>query len=350
MKGLALWVAVLAVALSATPTMARAGHSRSVHCCLVRAGTPIVVALAEPVSTKLQKTGDQFDLQLAEPVVVDGRVVIAAGTQGIGEVVEATKPGVGGRPAKLVLAARFLQLGARQVPLQGLQLAGAGRNNAIAAQAAGAGGMAFFPLGFVGLAVSGGNVDFRAGARATAAIGEDVVLRPLGRASNQEIYDAAALADADVTGGMGGAIDIPPPPPGMGQVVFFRPYSVLGIGQWFGVREHGNRIGKLFNGAYFVQIVEPGLHSYTAAFEPELGDRLTLEVAPGLTYFVQGALTKGVVVGAANLLPSTRAAFEKKARSLKESVQPPGDADQAPAASDAPPDSGASPPSAERSP
>ena len=326
MNRVAFWVAALAIGLLASPAGARVGYRPPPDdCCRVAAGTPVVVALAEPVSTKTQKTGDQFDLTLAEPVVVDGWVAIPAGTPGMGVVVESTKPGVGGRPAKLVLAARYLVIHGREVPLEGLQLAAAGRNNALEAQAASAGGMAFFPLGFVGLAVSGGNAEFQAGGRATAAIGEDVDLRPMGRASPQDAYNAAALADADT----GGALDIPPPPPGMGQIVFYRPYSVLGIGQWFNVREHGDRIGKLFNGAYFVQPVQPGVHSYTAAFEPELGDRITLEVAQGQTYFVQGVLTKGVVIGVANLLPSTREAFEKKAKSLKLSTRRPAEADRA---------------------
>jgi len=202
--------------------------------------------------------------------------------------------------------------------------------------------MAFFPLGFVGLAVQGGDVTFREGARATAAVGEDVIVRPLGLANPEDAYAAAALSDNLALGRAGGAIDLPLPPPGMGEIVFFRPYSVLGIGQWFSVREHGDRVGKLFNGAYFVRVVEPGVHSYTAAFEPELGDRLTLEVAPGQIYFVQGAMTKGLVIGAANLLPSSRSAFDRASRRLKSSA-PPAPADEPPPRGGAQPDAAPTP-------
>src|SRR5580700_718712 len=119
-KGPAYLIACLIIALSTTPAVARRAPAAS-HCCLVAAGTPVMVTLAEPVSTKIQKTGDLFRLSLAQPVVVRGQVAISAGTPGVGEVVESAKPGVGGRPAKLVLAARYLVVNGRHVPLEGLQ-------------------------------------------------------------------------------------------------------------------------------------------------------------------------------------------------------------------------------------
>src|SRR5579862_3656059 len=124
-------IACLIIALSTTPAVARRAPAAAPHCCFVAAGTPVMVTLAEPVSTKIQKTGDLFRLSLAQPVVVRGQVAISAGTPGVGEVVESAKPGVGGRPAKLVLAARYLVVNGRHLPLEGLQLAAAGHNNAI---------------------------------------------------------------------------------------------------------------------------------------------------------------------------------------------------------------------------
>ncbi|MEI9890138.1 MAG: hypothetical protein WDN45_05505 [Caulobacteraceae bacterium] len=59
------------------------------------AGRVVMVELAEPVSTKTHKPGDTFAIRLAEPVVVSGQLVLRAGTTGIGEVVEASKPGPG---------------------------------------------------------------------------------------------------------------------------------------------------------------------------------------------------------------------------------------------------------------
>jgi hypothetical protein len=121
-----------------------------------------------------------------------------------------------------------------------------------------------------------------------------------------------------------GAIAIPAPPPGRGQVVFFRSKSLMGTGQWFNVREDGKALGKLVNGAYFIQVAEPGVHTYTAKTEPEFNDKLKLQVDPGETYFVEGVLTHGVIIGAADLTPSTAAAFNKAAKELKP-APPPGD-------------------------
>ena len=90
---------------------------------------------------------------------------------------------------------------------------------------------------------------------------------------------------------------------------------VIKLKQPFGVMLEA--LGKLTNGAYFVQTVPPGLHTFTASTEPEFKDSLKLQIDPGETYFVEGILTKGVVIGAADLTPSDRATFQKAAMSLK---------------------------------
>jgi hypothetical protein len=323
------------IALSAGPTIARSAHAHG-HgvCCRVPAGTEVEVELADPVSTKDQHAGDTFALRLAAPLIVNHRVVLRAGTLGGGEVIESDGPGLGGKSAKLVLAARFLDVRHHHIPLEGLQLAKAGRDNSAAAQVVGLGGIAFAPLGFVGLAVRGGQVSFPAGTSATAVLVKNEVLPSLGRAS-REAGQAAVVELEDVAG----RVELPPPPPGEGQVVFFRRKSLLGSGQWFNVREDDKALGKLTNGAYFVQAAEPGVHTYTAKEEPEFKDHLKLEVAPGQTYFVEGTLTKGLVLSAADLTPSDRASFNDASRSFKQATRPAQEtAEQpAPATSAAPP-------------
>ena len=292
-----------------------ASASRAASCCRVPAGTVVQVELAEQVGTTTQKAGDTFALRLAAPLIVQGHVVLRAGTPGVGEVIQASKPGMGGKAAKLVLAADYLLKDGRRLPLQGLQLGAQGKGNVEAAEVIGISGIVLGPIGFVGMAVQGGNVDFPKGTKAMANLADGVVLTSLGRASRRDRALAAAVSapaeDVDA------AIDIPPPPAGQGQVVFFRSHTLLGTGQWFNVRENGQALGKLTNGAYFIQTVEPGLHTYTATTEPEFKDSLKLQIASGETYFVEGILTKGVVIGAADLTPSDRVSFDKAAKSLK---------------------------------
>ena len=329
--------ACVCVALVASPAMAaKKRHARvsapaaaAMACCAVPAGTPVQVELADDVSTKVQKSGDTINLKLAAPLIVDGRIVLREGTPGVGQVVEAVKPGIGGRAGKLVLAARYLTKGGEQIPLQGLQLAGAGASKANEAQAVGLTGIAFAPLGFISLAVQGGDLTFPAGSTASAKVATDTRLPSLGAATRHQIAVANAAAVEASQANEGGMISIPPPPQGMGQVVFFRAKSLLGTGQWFNVREDKVALGKLSNGSYFIQVTPPGVHTYTDTLEPELKDKLKLEISPNETYYVEGSLTKGVVVSAAYLAPSDRASFDKASKDLKLAPPPGEDKDEA---------------------
>ncbi len=321
MTGLRAWVAGLGVlaALLAEPALARTAHSahktHSQACCRAAAGTPVQIELAEPVSTQHQKTGDTFAVRLAAPLIVGDHILLREGTPGVGDVVEASKPGLGGKAAKLVLAARYLNAGDRRVPLEGLQLARAGRSSATAASAAGITGIVFAPLGFIGLAVHGGNVDFPQGESATARLASDVVLPSLGPAPPGAVAAQEAAAAKDLESH--GSIEIPPPPPGKGQVVFFRKKSVLALGQWFKARENGKAICKLTSGSYCIHVTDPGTHDYTAKFEPEFKDHLTLQIASGETYYVEGTTSKALLLGAADLYPSDRDSFNLASKNLK---------------------------------
>lgn len=323
MTGFKPWVAGVGVlsALMAGPAMARTSHTahrthavQTHACCLAPARTEVEVELAAPVSTRTQKTGDTFALRLATPLVVDDRILLPAGTPGVGAVIEAARPGLGGKAAKLVLTARYLQVDGRRVPLTGLQLARAGRSNSMQASAVGLTGIVFAPLGFIGLAVRGGNVDLPEGVRASARLASDVVLPSQGPAPlSAHQTEAATDGDTDIHG----SIEVPPPPRGKGQVVFFRAKSLLALGQWFKVREDGQAICKLTNGVYCIHVTEPGTHTYTAKFEPELKDHLTLPIGAGETYYVEGETSRALLVGAADLYPSDKQRFDLASKKLK---------------------------------
>jgi len=318
----ALW-AIVGLAPTASAASARSpGHP---GCCRVAAGTSVQIELVHQVSSAVQRRGDTFALRLAAPLIVNGMVVLRKGAPGVGEVIESAPPGIGGKPAEMVLAASYLTSRHGRVTLNALQLAGPGHDNSKTSQALGLSGIAFAPLGLVGIVIHGGEVVFRPGTVATAKVASAITLPPLGRASRRDIAAAASLATRDSALEVAGPIAIAPPPPGQGQVVFFRAKSLLGAGQWFNVREAGHALGKLTNGAYFVQITSPGIHTYTAIFEPELKDHLKLDVDAGETYFVEGTLTGGLVIGAADLSPSNRGKFNTAAKDLKLASAPADD-------------------------
>ncbi len=319
MKRLSLMTAALVACLAATTPCLAAKARPAPLCCRIPAGAVVQVELAEEVGTRTQKAGDAFALRLAAPLIVDGRVVLQAGTPGVGRVVQASRPGMGGKAAKLVLAAEYLVHGRTRMRLQSLQLSAVGKGNVGVAQAIGLSGIVLGPIGFVGMAVRGGDVFFPVETKAQAKLSQATVLPSLRRATAPDLALAAPAETADVGAG---AIEIPPPPPGLGQVVFFRVHSLLGTGQWFNVREDGQALGKLTNGAYFIQIAPPGVHTYTATSEPVFKDSLKLQVDPGETYFVEGILTKGLVIGAADLTPSDRGAFDKASKDLTSGTTP----------------------------
>ncbi len=110
------------------------------------------------------------------------------------------------------------------------------------------------------------------------------------------------------------------PPDGKGQIVFFRPSTFRGAAVWFNVRENGAALGKLSNGRYFVDVVDPGPHVFTAATENH--DVLRLEVDSGETLYVRGSISMGLLVGEANLSPSDAATFAAALHRMKPATAP----------------------------
>ena len=282
-------------------------HETADLCCAVPAGTEVAVVLDRAIGTETVKTGDAFDIHLAAPVIVDGQVILPAGTPGVGRVVQSSGPGIGGKGAKLVLSAEYLTINGGAVKLSAMQLTGTGKDHSNAANALGLGGLVFMPLGIVGIAVTGDQVNIPAGTAASAKIAEEVVLPSVASATERDY--AMVWSTFGTASSSHGFLDIAPPPPGLGQVVFFRRKSMTGM-QWFNVREEGQALGKLTTGTYFVVPMSPGLHHFTAKSEPELKDHLTLKIDPGETYYVESVMTHGLVMGAAELTPSEKARFD----------------------------------------
>lgn len=164
---------------TANATPAAGDTAPSPACCHVEVGTVVDIELVDHVSTKIQKAGDTFALRLAEPLVVDGSVVLRAGAPGVGEVIDSAPPGMGGKGAKLVLAARYVEQDGVRVRLRSFKLGASGHAYAKTAEVVSlVGAEVFPPLAFVGLAVTGGNVDYPPGTRANAKVAEDLTLPP----------------------------------------------------------------------------------------------------------------------------------------------------------------------------
>jgi hypothetical protein len=165
-----------ALCLSATST--HGGEPAAPALRHVASGSVVTIELLAEVSTKTVHAGDHFPFKLSAPLIVEDQVVIPAGARGEGEVVDAARPGMAGKPAKLVLAARFVDLDGRRVPLRAFRLSGVGKDNSTTADV-----VAFAPyVGILALGITGGDVVYPAGVRANAKVAQDLDLPTLGQA------------------------------------------------------------------------------------------------------------------------------------------------------------------------
>ena len=156
----------------AAPPAAAPAAAPAQACCVIPAGTPIVLELLDELSSRTAMRGDHFAMRLVEPITVDGRVLAPAGARGTGEVIDAAKAGMGGRPGELTVAARYLAVGDLQIPLRSLKLAAPphGANNSKDAQTA------VLLVGVGGMFIRGGDLVAPIGARGDAKVARDITL------------------------------------------------------------------------------------------------------------------------------------------------------------------------------
>ncbi|MFI4934780.1 MAG: hypothetical protein ACHP7N_09200 [Caulobacterales bacterium] len=136
------------------------------------------IELTEAVGSKDRRRGDKFAIRLAAPIVVDGRTLAPAGSSGMGEVVYGERGSWGGAPGKLVLAARYIDVGDIRVHLKAFNLAAGGDSqfNELRVEAAIAGEIAGVAGAAVVLLIDGKDVVYPVGTRAHAKVAEDVFL------------------------------------------------------------------------------------------------------------------------------------------------------------------------------
>jgi len=156
------------VAVEATPPPVAASAS-TIH---LAAGTQIEIELVDGLNSATSQIADRFAVRLAEPITMDGAVVVPSGATGQGEVIDVAKAGMNGKQGKLNISARYLDLNGHRVRIRGMSLISTGKSRVDLAT-----GMLLVP--YVGLAtviVRGGEIVLPVGTRATARLAEDVDL------------------------------------------------------------------------------------------------------------------------------------------------------------------------------
>jgi hypothetical protein len=88
----------------------------------VPALTFVTLQIDNAILSRRAKRGDRFALTMLNELSVDGVVVVPRGSRGEGEVVHAAGTGFSGGPGELLIAARFLVVDGKKLPLQGLRI------------------------------------------------------------------------------------------------------------------------------------------------------------------------------------------------------------------------------------
>jgi hypothetical protein len=152
-----------------------------ITCCQLPDGALIELETLEPLSSARAKPGDRFRLRTTAALKAGDVLVLPAGTEGVGEVIHADKARSGGRAGELLLAARYLQLPDRTLPLRGMQLGRSGKDQTGASLAVSV------ALGPLGLFVQGGEVVIPAGTPAQAKLKGALELAPSSASPDNEV-------------------------------------------------------------------------------------------------------------------------------------------------------------------
>lgn len=94
---------------------------RSTGAATLRAGTSIPMRTSVALTTegKNLRVGERVPLEVAEPVRLNGQIVIPAGTPGMGEVTSVRNKGMWGKSGAISARVLYLRVGDRQMRLSG---------------------------------------------------------------------------------------------------------------------------------------------------------------------------------------------------------------------------------------
>lgn len=99
------------------------------HPLTIPAGTPITVRLQQSLSSASARPGERFEAVVDQPVAVDDRVVLPAGTPVSGHVTVARRSGRLRHPGELGLALDTVTIGQQQIQLNTASVVARGRSH-----------------------------------------------------------------------------------------------------------------------------------------------------------------------------------------------------------------------------
>lgn len=103
---------------SSSPAISASSNTDPLSVITIPARTPLRFTLETSVSSKTSLPGEQFQLKVAEDLIIDGIVAIPSGTEATGEVIHAQKSSVFGKAGELLLTIRFVDLHGQKIRMR----------------------------------------------------------------------------------------------------------------------------------------------------------------------------------------------------------------------------------------
>jgi hypothetical protein len=138
---------------------------------VLRTGTPVNLKLSQELTTKekVLRVGQRFQMEVSDPVMVAGQIVVPAGSPAVGEITEVRNKGMWGKSGHLTASILHLTVNGRQI-----RLTGTFDDKGVTGTGAVVGAVLLLPL--AGFFTTGTSARIPMGAAVKGFIGEDVPL------------------------------------------------------------------------------------------------------------------------------------------------------------------------------
>lgn len=183
---------------SAASSDSATGTESSPQVLTVPSFTEVAIEILADLGSKTSTKGQMFPIRLVNAIYVDGREVVPAGTEGMGEVIHAKSSGGMGAAGELILTARYLRVGDRQLPLRTFRVGGTAHDRiGMVDTIAVASAASPLPIAFVGFFIKGNQLTIASGTVATARTAMDfsIELPPTPEAVAPEAPAASSEAE-----------------------------------------------------------------------------------------------------------------------------------------------------------
>lgn len=156
---------------------------------VLRSGTSVALTMSEGLTTKGKnlRVGQRFQMEVAAPVMVNGQVVIPAGSPATGEVTEVRNKGMWGKSGAINARVLYVRANGRQIRLTG-QLDDKGKTGTAGV----VGAIAILPI--AGFFTTGTSAVIPLGAPVTAFVDEDLPVAFAGGAAAPMTVQPTAFA------------------------------------------------------------------------------------------------------------------------------------------------------------